>query len=248
MQNVLLLTATIRPLAGIPSLARTDPEQRLRDYARALSFYIGLVPACFDAIVFAENSGADLSTLQHLVQRAGAEDKVEFLSFDGLGYPPSHGRGYGEFKLVDHAMHHARFLQDADWVWKCTGRYIVRNIARLVRQRPAVDLYCHARNYPYRLCDMFLLAFNRQAYAGAIEGIYPRLRNDLVPGRYSNEEMLFRQLVDALPPTVRVHRRFTSTPVLEGVRGWNNARYSNAWTPKLILRRAANVVAPWVWI
>jgi hypothetical protein len=248
MQNVLLLTATVRPLAGTPSLTRVDPGERLQDYARALSFYVEQVPSCFDAIVFAENSCADVSMLERVAERSPARGRVEFLSFDGLDYPPSHGRGYGEFKLVDHAMHHANALRSARWVWKCTGRYIVRNIERLVRQRPDVDLYCHARNYPYRLCDLFLLAFNRQGYETAIEGVYRHLRNDLVPGVHSNEEVTFRRLVDALPPTIAVQRRFTSTPLVDGVRGWNNARYGTAWAPKLMLRRAANVVAPWMWI
>jgi hypothetical protein len=248
MQNVLLLTATVRPLAGTPSLTRVDPDERLRDYAQALAFYVRLVPTCFDAVVFAENSRADVAMLERLVQGAGVAARVEFLSFDGLDYPPSHGRGYGEFKLVDHAMRHARFLQGDTVVWKCTGRYIVRNIERLVQQRPDVDLYCHARNYPYRLCDLFLVAWNRRGYERVIRGIHERLRNDLVPGVHSNEEVTFRRIVDALPADIAVHRRFTSTPIVDGVRGWNNARYSAAWTPKVILRRAANVVAPWVWI
>lgn len=249
MRNVLLLTATIRPLQGVPSLMRTDPAQRLQDYAHALRFYLARLGGCFDAIVFAENSRYDLDPLRRMVDEAGASRQVEFLSFDGLDYPPSHGRGYGEFKLVDHAMSRAAALQGRQLlVWKCTGRYVVRNIERLVAARPPVDLYCHMRNYPYRLCDLFLLSFNRSGYECAIEGVYKHLRNDIVPGVHSNEEVLFRQLVEALPPTVSVQRRFGSTPVIEGIRGWDNSRYSAAWTPKVMLRQAVHAVAPWVWI
>jgi hypothetical protein len=248
MRNVLLLTATIAPPTGVPSLRRTDPVHRLQDYANALDFYVHLPHRVFDGIVFAENSSSDLGALRRLVDRAGAAQQVEFLSFDGLDHPPSYGRGYGEFKLVDHAMRHARLLQGHAFVWKCTGRYIVRNIERLVAHRPPVDLYCHMRNYPYRLCELFLLSFNRHGYEAAIQGACRHLRNDLVAGVHSNEEMLFRRLVDGLPQDVTVERRFRSTPVVDGIRGWDNSRYGARWGPKVVLRQAVHAVAPWVWI
>jgi hypothetical protein len=43
MRNVLLLTATVTPPPGVPSLQRTNPAERLRDYEEALSFYLPLV-------------------------------------------------------------------------------------------------------------------------------------------------------------------------------------------------------------
>ncbi len=248
MRTILLLTATVTPLQGVPSLRRTDPAQRLQDYANALRFYLGLLGRCFEGIVFAENSGADLQPLRRLAADAGVANEVEFVSFEGLDYAPSHGRGYGEFRLVDHAMAHAALLQGDVCVWKCTGRYVVRNIERLVRGRPPVDLYCHMRNYPYRLCELYLLSFDRRGYEAAIQGVYEHLRNDIMPGVHSNEEALFRRRVDALPPEITVRRRFATTPVIDGIRAWDNSRYSGAWAPKVLLRRAARVIAPWIWI
>ena len=37
-KNILLLTATITPMPGLPSLARVDPAARLNDYLTALRF------------------------------------------------------------------------------------------------------------------------------------------------------------------------------------------------------------------
>jgi hypothetical protein len=247
VRQVLLLTATITPPAGVPSLARTDPAQRLQDYTQALRFYLALAGRVFDGIVFAENSASDLAPLRRLVS-AQQHAHVEFFSCRGLDYPASHGRGYGEFRLVDRAMSEAKLLEDPAIVWKCTGRYIVRNMEDLVASRPEVDLYCHLRNHPYRLCDLYLMAFNRRGYEAAIEGVYRHLRNDIVPGAHTMEEVLFRRLVDALPQDLSVQRRFRHIPVIEGVRGWNNRRYDGAWDPKILIRRAVNRVAPWMWI
>ena len=73
MRNVLLLTATVTPPAGVPSLQRTNPAQRLRDYEEALSFYLPLVGTTFDAIVFAENSASDITSLKQMTTRFGAQ-------------------------------------------------------------------------------------------------------------------------------------------------------------------------------
>jgi hypothetical protein len=85
-------------------LGRTDPELRKGDYLRAMAFYEGLLRAGeLDRIVFVDNSKEDLSFLS----TAFPDQRIEYLSFDGLGYPPEYGRGYGEFLLLDWAMENA---------------------------------------------------------------------------------------------------------------------------------------------
>ena len=250
-RNVLLLSATIKPPEGMPALVRVDPAQRLADYSGALGFYSQLLSHCFDAIVFAENSQWDLSSLRRQMAKDGMEDKVEFISFNGLNYPPSYGRGYGEFLLVDYAVAHSEFLRafSEASVWKCTGRYIVRNMAEIVRGRPDCDLYCHMRNYRYPLCELFLLSWNLRAYEAVIHNVYHALRNDVIPGVHTIEETLFRKIVDSKIQTISVVPRFKVVPLIEGVRGWNNSRYSDRiWSPKIVIRRLTNLAAPWLWI
>jgi hypothetical protein len=69
-KNILLLTATINPLSGIPSLARADPLLRLGDYSRSLAFYLTQLGKCLDGIVFVENSAYDISSLAKQAQAA----------------------------------------------------------------------------------------------------------------------------------------------------------------------------------
>ena len=248
-RNVLLLTATVAPLAGIPSLARVDPSLRFRDYQTAFSFYTELLDTCFDAIIFAENSKFDLAALKASVASTPRAENIEFISFYGLDYPPEYGRGYGEFKLVDHSIATSKLLLPDDIVWKVTGRYIIQNIRRIVARRPpTADLYCHARNYPYRLCELYLLAWNCRGYRAVIQGIYPKLRNDVIQSRITMEETSFRNVIDSSMDTITVVPRFNVIPIVSGVRGWNNTPYSVKWSPKLIARRLAHLLVPSLWI
>jgi hypothetical protein len=248
-RNVLLMTATITPLPGIPALVRTDPKLRLHDYQASLAFYVDLLGSCFDAIVFAENSNSNIAPLVAACPTGRHSDKMEFISFYGLDYPPAYGRGYGDFQLVDYAMENSKLLLPQDVIWKVTGRYIIKNIQSVIKSRPSTaDIYCHMRNYPYRLCELYLLAWTRRGYETVIKGIYPKLRNDIIPNTHTIEETLFRGLVDHSFGSITIVPRFNVVPVVQGVRGWDNSLYSKSWSPKLAARRLAHILMPSLWI
>jgi hypothetical protein len=248
-RNILLMTATITPLPGIPVRARTEPKVRLQDYQASLAFYSGLLDGCFDAIIFAENSNSDLSSLIAASTKRRHFDKLEFISFYGLDYEPKHGRGYGEFRLVDHVMSTSKLLRSDDVIWKVTGRYIVKNIERIVASRPPdSDLYCHLRNYPYRMSELYLMAWTRRGYEALIRGIYPKLSNDIIPNKYTVEETLFREAVEQSFGAINIVPRFKIVPVVQGVQGWDNRQFSNPWSMKIAVKRLANIFIPSLWI
>lgn len=251
-QNILLLTATITPKAGVPNLQRTDPATRLQDYHIALEFYLTALKHTIDGIIFAENSNSDVSSLQALVEAYGMSDRVEFIVFNGLDYPPHYDRGYGEFKLIDYAMIHSQLLQQATQrtvVWKVTGRYMIRNMASLLNtQPPKFDIYCNCRNYPKRWVDTYLIAWTPAAYQMCLRGVYDRLKTNVpeVPDGVAAEELL-RQWFDQ-QNRIRFVRRFKQTPEIEGIRGADNQGYSqeNLW--KIQMRKLLNILFPWVWV
>lgn len=253
VRNILLLTATILPMPGLPALARTDPALRLQDYAHALTFYLSqLKIGAIDRIVFAENSNADISSLKALATEHGLQAQVEFISFFGLDFPPTKGRGFGEFKLVDHAMAHSQTVaQHPDAiVWKCTGRYTIRNLASLIKKAPkGFDLHCHCRNHPTVWCELYMMAWSKRGYQELIKDLYPKLANDVVPGQHTFEEVRFREHVDKAPSHLKIAPRFKVVPLIDGTRGWNNSRYSDRWySPKLLARQVAAVLLPSLWI
>jgi hypothetical protein len=246
----LLLSATITPPSGVPGLVRTDPADRLRDYAGVLGFYLGLLGHSVDGLVFAENSGSDLAPLRALAARASSPERVEFVSFPGLDHPPAYGRAYGEFKLVDHVMSNSRLIRErpaSAKVWKITGRYRVVNLRQLILRAPRqYDLYCNSRNWPFRWLDLGLIGWSVAGYDATLRGIYPELREDLLG---DPPEIRMRSLVDRMDPQVRIVRRYTVEPRIDGIRGWDGRSYAHGINGlKFQVRRIARIVSPWIWI
>ena len=256
MPRTLLLTATITPPAGVPSLVRTDPALRLRDYLAAFEFYLKVPTAVLPRIVFAENSNSDITPFQELADRVGGGKQVHITTHPGLDHPPAHGRGYGEMKLVDRIMTEyppvASLPADA-LIWKGTGRYLLTNIARLVRSAPArYDLYCDLKDRPRPWFDMRFFSFSVAGYRRLLLGRYHDLREDQCarPGQtWSNPEAVLRAAIAPHLGEPGIYPRFKVEPFVDGVRGWDNRSYvSGKNLAKFYVRSAARVVAPRCWI
>jgi hypothetical protein len=230
-------------------LTRADPGQRMQDYLEALRFYLSVPNRHFDRIVFVENSGSDLAPLRELA--GGAGKRVEFVSFDGLDYPPAYGKAYGEFKLIDHGLEHAALLADfgpSDVLWKVTGRYQVRNIGRLIATAPAgYALYGDFRLRAHKWFDLRVFSVSRAGYDRFFRGRYPELREGL-PGedRPSAEaavvEMLWPRRAEGIVPLFRVE------PRVEGVAAYWNVSYTGgARTARFLVRSVLRRVCPGWW-
>ncbi|MEO0406176.1 MAG: hypothetical protein AAF289_02380 [Cyanobacteria bacterium P01_A01_bin.135] len=255
-KNLIFLTATITPKPGVPNLKRTDPEQRLQDYAKAFSFYLDQVGTCCDGIVFVENSNSDVSLLRNLAEEKGLVDQVEFIVFQGLDYPVHYDRGYGEFRLLDYGMSASELIKQfpdcRTVIWKVTGRYIVRNLCQAISSQPqSFDLYCNCRNYPKHWVDTYFMAWTPEGYETCFRDVYHRLKTNVpgIPSGIAAEE-LFRSWVEQrfIKENAKVVKRFRVTPAIEGTRGADNRGYAtdNAW--KFQLRAGIAKLLPWVWI
>jgi hypothetical protein len=245
---ILLITATITPPANAANLARSDPAKRLADYRTALSFYVGQLEAhVIDAIVFVDNSESDIRVLRELASLSTRADRIELIGFAGIEYPSEFGRGYGEMRLVDHAMACSRLIGEAPpemMVWKVTGRYVVRNMQRLMTRPTAADVCCQCRDVPMRWADMYFMGWTKASYKTTLLGVAERIKEG--SGRPS-AEVRFRQLIDELAQRRPVQRRFAEPPVVVGVRGWDNQPYEQQ-RGKRLLRQVLARVAPWLWI
>jgi hypothetical protein len=248
--NILLLTATINPPAGVPDLQRIDPHIRLNDYLQAFDFYLQALNSCIDAIVFVDNSQAEVSLFQTRATQSGTRKPVEIISYFGLDHPPQSGRGYGEFKMIDYVMRTSSLIQQAPRearIWKITGRYIVRNIEEIVRRAPSTyDIYCNIRNWPNHWMDLHLLSWNAGAYSVLFENVYPRLREDMTR---TSPEIQMWGVVQSAPSSLKVIRRYVCQPFIEGIRGSDNRDYAQGMNlSKYYLRSFARRYFPWFWI
>ena len=251
--DILLMTATITP-DNSPELARTDPALRLEDYRQALDFYIGQLgsagrPGAIDAIVFAENSDSDVSSLVALAVERGVTERVELIANYGRHSFPGRDRSVGESRLLDHAMATSRLIAAAGEravVWKITGRYQVRNLARMVKTAPRrFDLYCDLRNRPIAWLDLRFMAWTRAGYDRLLRGIAERLGTDpKEPAMHAYVAGLVAQGAD--PGVVP---RYRTEPLVDGVRGWDNRHYARGGALlKFRLRAASRRLVPGLWI
>lgn len=120
---ILLLTGCINP-DGMPFTSLTEKSIRRSQYLSAIDFY--LTKTNFP-IIFAENSGTDLSDsyTQYIDKK-----RLEILSFNG-NKNKKKGKGYGESEIIDYALSHSHIISSYSTnciIIKITGRLIVNNI------------------------------------------------------------------------------------------------------------------------
>lgn len=256
--NILLLTATITPPAGATHLQRRDPKIRLADYEKALRFYLPLIDKCIDYIVFVENSSADIHPLKELVKQVNIpQHKVEFIIIDGSDCSPAYGRGHCEFRAVEYAMHHSTLInaqQEESVIWKVTGRYIIKNICKLIESQPEVfDIYCHLKDkckiIPTSMpwAELYLVAWTIKGYRLGMKDVYHDLK--FTPKNPMPPEMAFRFFIEQRLKTLKIIPRFKVIPFVIKEGGIVN---KSSLRPSQLLRYAIRVVMnrllPQVWI
>lgn len=134
IKPVIVLTGTIKP--NVDFVARNDVESRLSDYLNCIKFYLDNTS---NSIVFAENSGFNPSASPEFIPLLSHE------RFQWQTVTPhedlTKGKGFQEFYALDQIV-------DAglagDYFVKITGRYLVRNVADLIRKFSApmhIDLH-----------------------------------------------------------------------------------------------------------
>lgn len=223
---VLLLTATINP-GPMPQVARNDPETRLHDYRVALDLWL---QSGIEALVFVENSGYDLKTLEQVARRY-PQVQCEFLSLNNNRSALDRGKGYGEMMLIEDAFKLSSRLRDADLVAKCTGRLTLRNYAKVVRGvvSDQADIHCTLKSNLSFADSRFFIA--RPAF----------FQRHLVPRKetLSDKDGFFFEHALACAATASVAagekwRFFRHLPYIAGVSGTFGVKMTDGfWTRKV---------------
>lgn len=125
-EAVLCMTGTVNVHAG--QTLRTDPLLRLADYKAAVRYYLEHTEL---PVVFVENSDYDFSSDADF--SAFAADP-RFRLIRTVPHPDTEkGKGFQEFYMLDQLVE----ALDARLMVKVTGRYVVKNIARMLGEMRA---------------------------------------------------------------------------------------------------------------
>ncbi|MBB6132983.1 hypothetical protein HD842_001094 [Massilia aurea] len=247
--NVILMSATITPSKDMPGSTRMDPAIRMNDYIEALRYYEGVAPEVVDRIVFLENSDTDLTPLKNALQRKSYKN-VEFISVSS-DYPPSRGKGYGEFRMFDEGLLASESIKADDHIWKVTGRLKILNIKQLICSAPAdYEVYCDLRDVPLigeslggnLWMELRTFAFRRDAYDRYFRGEFSK--------SFVLEKKFFQTMKEELKKrNKQIIPRFRVQPIIDGYSGYSNANYRSAsYRAKEKLRMVARTIAPGLWL
>lgn len=243
---VVLMTATIQPTAY--KISRRDAGIRLCDYRNALLFWGTHPDTRIRAIVFCDNSGADLAELREVARRCPRP--VEFLSFTDESPPPCVHYGYGELGIIDYAFRNSSIMRALPCFLKSTGRLKFPAVSALL---DSIDdglaaVIDHRRKYSHESgCRVRartqLMFFSTSFYGNTLLG----RRTEMV-GRYSHiEEYIAATLLENTRGAT-VLRRFPVECPPSGISGSGYNYDSISSQFKNALRAAARRVAPALWL
>ena len=124
-RSIRLLTATVNP-GGMSYTVLQDPEERKNQYIEAINYYLHETDI---PVVFVENTGCDFS---YLFKSYINDNRLEYLTFKGNTYDKLKGKGYGEANMIIYAINNSKYVRNAKYITKITGRLIVYNIQSIV--------------------------------------------------------------------------------------------------------------------
>lgn len=153
---LLVMTATIHPAPDV-AVQRADPALRLADYERALRFWLAESHLSAERILFLENSGASLSSLQRIAEHENPAGKpVEFLSIPATPIPAGLNYGYSEMELLDRGLDRSELRLNTTHIIKTTGRLVFPALGRaldLLSSAPELLIDCRRFPWPRRGAD-----------------------------------------------------------------------------------------------
>lgn len=254
--HVLLLTSCIDPgKAGEVRVERNDPQTRLLDYKKALEAYLSMPCPQVKHIIFADNSGSDLSDLQVLHEQKNPFARtMEFFSFDGNDVPDGMHYGYAELGTIDHILLNSQKAQQSKHFVKATGRLFFPNLPKLISHasfdyKAIVD----CRTHPFRkprdrrpFVTSTLCLFETRFYQDHLVGKRSLMLTK--PGM-GLAELLYFHILEDFKRDPQVHRRFPFNvdPVGVGAH-WNEDYQSSKFRRKAVIRGIMRKIAPQIWI
>jgi hypothetical protein len=145
----LLLTACIEPTQFKDKVHRNDTLIRLEDYKTALKLWLHHNDDSITSIIFAENSGYDLTEIETVFIKENIYNrKYQIIQAIASKVPEGLHYGYSELELIDNILDKITLLNDNDFIIKTTGRvYFPKISSLLVKTVPSYNFITDSRNF-----------------------------------------------------------------------------------------------------
>ena len=195
-EYVIVMTACIDPGDQHPQLNRRDPEVRRQDYQDALKFWVTHPDPRLRKIVFIENTGFPLQSLQDAASASDTYHKeVEFISLRCNDCPLGLTYGYPELTMLDLGLSQSRLFRSSKYIIKVTGRLVFPDLPRLLNRLPDDYMFAvDSRNNRFQTGPFIptqLMIFASDFYRQHLIG----LRDQMTPQLAMIENLFYGKLV-----------------------------------------------------
>lgn len=253
-RTTILATACVSPPPA-PFLIRVDPAERLRDYVRALAWWLDRDDLRLGPLVVLEDSGFDPHLLLSAVHDAAVSPKrsIEVLSYIGPARPDGLHYGWSEFEMIDHFLDNSSLLGRR--FMKVTGRYIFPRYGRLMDlipdsiklafdsvERPA---FPPLRPIAKRSADVAIFIADKDYYCKHVRHLYSCMR--AVPRFTHIEDVLFDQFRSA-HGNGQVMCRFPVSCDPAGIGGNGEDLTNLRVRGRRALRSLSRMILPGLWL
>jgi len=211
-----VLTACVAP-GNVQYLELRDRKERLRQYVRALNFYIKSQQ--IKKIVFCDNSnyGYSYQRERELAEKYGKQ--LEILKYEEDEAMVSRkGKGYGEGRILEFVLRNSELLREEKYFYKITGRLIIKNIDEILRHETTKCNYFNRNMYCYQTVDTRFFGVNKETYQKHMVKAYQRVNDGR--GRYL-EHCFWETLQNKEIP----YRNHVPFPIITGMSGTVGKRY-----------------------
>ena len=132
MNNILVMTASIKVNKDMAYHLHIPENERLKQYIDALIFYI--TESNFSDIIFADWSWYDMNQLKFLDNLAKIYGKkLELLSLkNDESLVVRYWKGYWESKILELVINNSKIIKNYKEFFKVTWRYVVKNINKIL--------------------------------------------------------------------------------------------------------------------
>lgn len=230
-EYVLLMTACIEPKNLNRPSFRATPHVRLEDYKKAFEYWLNYPDKRIKAIVFAENSGYELTKLKEIADRKNIYKRnIEFLQFEETERLPGVHYGYSDMEIIDHAIYSSKLIISNSIIIKTTGRLYFPKLNKLLdlQDKNQYDFFSDVRDFSFRKFEKHYIVTTLFIIKPVFykQHLYD-IKRELTENTASHMETLYFKILRPLRQSNRIQLGFPFLISTIGIGAHSNSDYAS---------------------